>query len=246
MIYGIDTSFDTVDLAKAQRLRAAGIQVAWQCLYTGRDQPSPRVINLRSYQQAGLFTMGYISLPTSAGVGAGRRAFDMGRAGVPDDLWQGLFRVVTDVELPGIQPVAIRELVEATASAGKLRTIYTSLHAWADFLGNDMSFGDCDVINAFWDRDVDRDFDTNRYGPWSPEQVIGEQYTGGEVVLGVYADRDVFYVDLGRLLGRQTEDPRIGLLQLRVAVLEGAARGGLNGDGQLLVDTGRLVGGRCS
>jgi len=172
----------------------------------------------------------------------------MGRSGIPEDLWAAMCRVPIDIELPGIKEVAVREAIEAAYTAGKMRTIYTSYNAWANYLGNPASFTDCDLINAFWDGDpTDKDFLNYPYGGWNPDQVIGEQYTGGTNVQGVYADQDVYFITRERLLGQATiavVDAVTGLLTLRIGILEGGMKALLDGNGQALVDIGRLIGGK--
>jgi hypothetical protein len=246
ILRGIDTSFDDVSLEEARRIREAGFEVAWQCLWTGAQQPPPRVTNLRNYMNAGMIVMGYASLPQNATDGV--RHMDAGRAGVPDDIWAALVRVAVDVELTGIMQAAIRQAIDRLVAVGKsLKTIYTSWNVWVNYLGNPTTFTDCDLINAWWDEDEDRDFDHHPYGGWTPEQVIAEQYTGGSDVLGVYADKDVFYVTRERLIGQPATavvEASTGLLQLRIAWLEKGMRTLLDGKVQDLIDLGRFYGGK--
>lgn len=243
ILRGIDTSYDDVTLAEARHVREAGFEVGWQCLWTGGEQPPHRVTNLRNYQQAGMILMGYASLPTNATAGA--HHVEMARAGVPDDLWTAMCRVVTDVELPGITCTAIRQMLEGFAGLGKpLRTIYTSLSKW-QAIGNPLEFGDTDLINASWDSDEDMDFEHHPYGPWTVDKVIAEQYTGGSDVLGVYADKDAFYVSRERLVGKTTEavlEAQIALRDLRIAYLEGVMKIGASGTAQQMAELARYYG----
>ena len=246
ILRGLDTSYDDVSLADARRVREAGFEVAWQCLWTGAEQPPHRVTNLRNYQQAGMILLGYGSLPTNATVGG--RHVEMSRGGVPDDLWAAMCRAVVDVELPGITRTAIRQMLEGFVAFGKpLRTIYTSLDAWKNKLGNPMEFAHCDLINAWWDEDEDRDFDGHRYGPWAPDQVIAEQWSGGKDVLGIYADKDAFYISRERLVGKATEaivEASTGLLQLRIAYLESVMKIGAAGSVQQMAELAKYYGAK--
>ena len=220
VLYAIDTSFDDVTLAEARAVREAGIELALQCLWTGAQQPPHRVTNLRNYQNAGPLIAGYASLPTNASVGYTH--MDNARHGVPDDLWAALVRCAVDVELDGITTYAIREAIARVEQHGKPRTIYTSLSKWRA-IGDPHDFTDCELWNAWWDEDPDRDFDANPYGGWRPDQVLAEQYSGGHQVAGVFADRDVFFVSRAQLLGQPTlaiVNASTGLLHLRIAVLE--------------------------
>ena len=221
VLFAIDTSYDDVTPAKARAVRETGVELAIQCLYDGEKQPAHRVTNLRNYMNAGLLIGAYASLPANASVGYTH--MDIAQAGVPPDLWQALVRCAVDVELDGITTYAIREALTRVGQFGKPRTIYTNLNTWRYKLGDPHDFTDCELWNAWWDEDPDRDFDANPYGGWRPDQVIAEQYSGGHQVAGVYADRDVFFVSRPQLLGQPTAaivDAATGLLLLRIAILE--------------------------
>jgi len=222
VLFAIDTSFDDVTLAEARAVREAGVELAIQCLYDGVKQPTHRVTNLRNYINAGLLIGAYASLPANASIGYTH--MDVAHDGVPPDLWAALVRCAVDVELDGITTTAIRDALSTVAAYGKPHTIYTNENTWRYKLGNPMDFGDCELWNALWDEDpTDRDFDTHRYGPWTPDQVIAEQYSGGHQVAGVYADRDVFFLSRPQLLGQPTAaivDAATGLLHMRIAILE--------------------------
>lgn len=191
-VQGVDASFDILDPIKAANLKAAGRRVFMQCLWDGTQQPAPRVENLRVAVQAGLYPVGYSSLTHS---GTGRYHVEQGRAGVPDDLWNALLLVPSDIELPGILADQIRDSVEATFQMGKRRSIYTSIGHWQGQQQNNNQFGDCLLFNAYWDQNPDIDF--TPYGGWkSLAQVVCEQYTGGEDNQGIFSDRDVFNLAL--------------------------------------------------
>lgn len=243
MLLGIDTSYDSVTLPEARRLREKGIQVALQCLWTGIEQPPPRVTNLRNYIGAGMIVMGYVSLPT--GATGGINHFYSAKSGVPDEIWNKLVRVVADVELPGITTTAIRDLVDTTSFHKKGKTIYTSYSKWRE-IGNPTGFSDCDLMNAFWDNDPDKDFDRFPYGDFRSEKVISEQYTGGQDVFGVYADRNVWYTTREALLGTEGSaavDAQTGLLRLKIAWLEQSIKALHEGDAKALKRVAEFYGG---
>ena len=191
-LYGIDTSFDQITDSEAQLLRQAGVRVAAQCLWTGGQQPAPRVTNLRTYKNAGIAIAGYISLTAT---GQGSWHAQQGRNGVPDDLWADLKHVFIDIELQGIQAGNVRQAVNFVQGLGKPKSIYTSWNAWKNYMGDPTTFTDCLLWNAFWDNDEDIDFASAPFGGWTVDKVICEQWSGGTNVQGVYADRNQFRAD---------------------------------------------------
>jgi hypothetical protein len=243
VLYAIDTSYDDVTYDKARAVREAGVELALQCLYDGVKQPAHRVTNLRNYANAGLLIAGYASLPTNASVGCTH--MDVAHDGVPPDLWAALVRCAVDVELDGITTYAVRQAVARLAQHGKTGLIYTNLNTWVHKLGDPHDFTDCQLWNAWWDEDPDRDFDAHPYGGWRPNQVIAEQYSGGHQVAGVYADRDVFYLTRAQLLGQPTAaivDAATGLLTLRIAILERGIDATRAGDPRALRQLADFIG----
>jgi len=192
-VKGIDVSYGRLTVDTCQRLWDDGVRVVWQCLWTGAEQPSVRVENLRMAHEFGFIICGYISV---AGHHDGGWHVQHGRAGVPGDLWDALRLVVVDVELVGIPNSIIHEAVELLFAYGKRRAIYTSFHAWVELQGDPWDFTNCLLCNALWDDDEDFDFPSLSYGNWKPEQVVCEQYAGGADVFGVNADRDMWDEDL--------------------------------------------------
>jgi len=190
-IFGVDSSFDELTPADAQRLKAAGVQVYAQCLWTGREQPAPRVVSLRNALLAGIPKLiGYISVAPGH---SGDWHVNQGRAGVPDDIWNALVKVPVDVELDGLTTQIVRQAVDRVAALGKPKDIYTNYRTWVEVLGNPTTFTDCGLWNAIWDANPDFDFPTLRFGGWRDEQVWGEQWSGGtNVVAGQFADRNQF------------------------------------------------------
>jgi len=194
MLKAVDGSYTTLGVDDAQKLRASGIEAWGQCLWTGTEQPDPRVENLRNALIAGMLVFGYISVSHDHD---GPWHVAQGRAGVPDDIWAQLVLVFVDVELPGIPVATVRGAVEALAAVGKRRAIYTSQHAWVDLMGDPTDFTDCLLWNANWDFDPDDvDFVNRPFGGWTVGQLVGEQYTGGVDIGDVYVDQNMFNQDL--------------------------------------------------
>ena len=212
IIPGVDASYDTLDDAEAKRLRAAGVQVWAQCLWTGSDPPAPRVTNLRVALNNGFIIAGYISV---TGSHDGYWHVGRGQAGVPPDIWDALALVFVDVELDGIPNLTVRQAVDDLVHEGKRRAIYTSYNAWVNKQGSPTNFTDCLLWNALWDENPDIDFPGLPYGGWQPHQVVAEQWSGGQNVEGVFVDRDSF---VRELLVPQEEKTMPTLEQLEAAI----------------------------
>lgn len=192
VVAGLDMSYDILMPAKAKALWDAGYRVFAQCLWTGIERPLVRLGNLRAAADQGFILIGYISITTRGGASDVVAARD----GVPDDLWARLSLTPIDVELPGISDDTVRAAVEITVDLGKRRCIYTSYNHWIGRQRNSTAFMDCLLWDASWDGDPAASFLRRSYGGWTPEQVVGKQYTGGEYVSNVFADKDVFDLDL--------------------------------------------------
>ncbi len=214
----VDASFDQLTLAEAQCLKDKSWPVYWQCLWTGSEQPGPRVISLRTAQQTGLLLGGYISL-TSAHTGAWHVA--SGRAGVPDDLWGAMDFVAIDIELRGITIPNILQAIDAVEALGKKATLYTSYNAWVNYVipGNSpaVSARGIPLCNALWDKNPDFDFPTLRFGGWTDDQVFMEQWSGGTYVCGQFVDRNTIVnpeLVYGRVFGEPNQPVQEILSQL--------------------------------
>lgn len=193
-VYAVDSSFDKLTPEEVQRLKAAGVELFIQALWTGNRQPAVRVENLRVADDGGLAIAGYISLTSSF---SGEWHMVQGRTGVPNDLWNGMRFVAPDVELPGIRVGEILAAAYWVASqhAGHI-PIYTNYNSWTTkvILRNshrlaDAGFG---LWNAYWDKAPDIDYPSLRFGGWEDDQVVGEQWSGGTYVGGQFVDRNTF------------------------------------------------------
>jgi hypothetical protein len=195
-VYGIDISYQQLDDAKCNLLELAGVRSCGQCVWTGAEQPAPRVTNLRLLKdrlQTGrgkIMPYAYASI-TSSRTGIAHMA--SARAGFPDDLFAFMPKWVVDVELPGITILQVRQAVDQVAAWGKPRDVYTSYNAWVNYLGNPMTFQDTGLWNAYWDGDPDFDYPSRPFGRW--REVWAEQWSGGTNVQGVFADRDQVRAD---------------------------------------------------
>lgn len=230
----VDASFDELTLSEAECLKAQSWPVYWQCLWTGVEQPPACNLSLRTAEQAGLLLAGYISLTNCW---AGIWHVDMGRLGVPDDLWDKLDFVAVDVELPGIRLHEILQAINELEALGKKVTLYTSYNAWMNYVipGNSDAVArrGIPLCNALWDKNPDFDFPTLRYGGWRDEQVFMEQWSSGTHVCGQFVDRNTIVHP--RLIYSQEEEDDVTpqelleqLLTLNVPIWGGEGQVTLN------------------
>lgn len=191
-VYGVDSSFDELTPAEAHRLKVNGIEVYAQCLWTGREQPGPRVTSLRNALTAGIPKLiGYISVSNNGQGGAWH--INQGRAGVPDDIWNALVKVPVDVELAGLTlQTHVVPALDRVVWLGKPRDIYTNWDTWVNVLGNPLRPAGVGLWNAFWDDEEDVDYPSLRFGGWQDAEVWGEQWSGGMHIQGQFADRNQF------------------------------------------------------
>ena len=204
-IPGVDSSFDELTLEEAQRLRDAGVKVFAQCLWTGNQQPPPRIISLRNAQQVDMILIGNISVSPSRN---GIEHVDAARAGIPDDLWEALAKTPIDVELPNLQYVNhVVAAWERSLQLGKPRDTYTSFNAWVNLLQNPIRPPGVGLWNALWDLHPDFDFPTLRYGGWQDNEVWGEQWSGGTLIEGQFADRNQFLLEALAQIPLSIESP---------------------------------------
>ena len=191
--FGVDASFTNATLNRLLLLKGRSVDLFVQCLWTGAQQPSVRVTNLRNAISAGLPVAGYISLNAQ---NDGRWHMESGRAGIPDDIWDQLKFIAVDVELPGIQLQNVVSAVGWAISKNKQPIIYTSYNAWRNYVapGNSSQLAQANIPlwNAYWDDHPDVDFPSLQYGGWRPDQVWIEQWSGGTDLEGLYVDRNTF------------------------------------------------------
>lgn len=186
---GVDASYDLLTPEIAQALKASGIQVFAQCLWTGVEQPANRGVNLRNALEAGLAIIGYISIAPGQ---TGAWHVVSGRAGLADDLWAALIKVPIDVELAGLTFVDVQSALRRVALLGKPQDIYCNYNTWVNVLGNPLRPYATGLWNALWNNDPANDFKSLPYGGWQESEVWGEQYTGASAIEGLNADSDIF------------------------------------------------------
>ena len=197
MAFAVDASYTRATEEHLEALKVRGVELFIQCLWTGAEQPDPRISNLRCALNVGLPVAGYGSfLESATSNDHGRRHMEWVRSGVPDDIWRALKFVAVDIELPSIGISAIAGAVNWLREDGKLPIIYTSYNAWVNLVkpSNSPVLSNMGVPlwNAYWDQDPDIDFPKLRYGGWRDDQVWIEQWSGGVDMELLHVDRNTF------------------------------------------------------
>lgn len=195
MLRAVDSSFDELTDQEARCLKNNGWPLFIQCLLalprTGPEQPAKRVVSLRNALEHGMPTAGYIVV---GGSRPGPEYINLGRAGVPDDIWRALKFVAVDVETPGVRVDNIIAAVNRVKELGKLPLIYTNANTWLNYISpaNDTQLAQAGVLlwNAYWDDDPDIDFARLPFGGWRVDQVALEQWSGGTYICGQFVDRN--------------------------------------------------------
>jgi hypothetical protein len=196
---GLDLSFSDALEAWWRRRYAAGFRVAVQDLWTGGStsegfrEIAPR--NLRRARAAGFIVCGYTNVaPWNTGDVAFEKAVEFA-AGE----WQHLFGVFVDVEIKArdgrsIREADIRRCLGRIDAAGKKTAIYSAQWFWVGHLSNPQWgwLKQYKIWNAYYDGDPDIDFARAPWGPWTGEDVIGEQYRGSTDIEGVSVDLNEF------------------------------------------------------
>lgn len=190
-VFGVDASFDELSYAEAVALKNVGVKVFAQCLWTGNRQPPTRIINLRNAMQAGIPRLvGYISVSTGM---AGNAHVDAGHEGVPQDIWDALFKVPIDVELPDLNYTThVLTAWSRIVHWRKPEDAYTNYNTWVNVLGNPTRPQGVGLWNAYWDEHPDFDFPALPFGGWNPLEVWGEQWSGDFNHGGFEVDRNQF------------------------------------------------------
>ena len=193
----VDASFDPLTRTEAECLQTAGTPLYVQCLRTDAVIPAARIPSLCNAINAGLPVAGYITLNKFH---AGSFHIREGRAGVPDDIWKKLLFVAVDVELRGITIDQITDAVNEVEKLGQRAIIYTNKNSWLNYVipSNSITLAKRGILlwNALWDLHPDIDFPRLPFGGWSPDQVIGEQWSGGTMVCKQFVDRNTFVKEL--------------------------------------------------
>lgn len=204
----VDASYDTLHADEIGCFMRNDIELFVQCLWTGAEQPSPRVANLRVADQMGIMTAGYISLTRR---GSGQEHVDRGRAGVPDELWRAMKFVAVDIELDGIRIEEIVRACNRVVTLGQQPILYTNYNSWMNKVipSNPTDIADSGILlwNAYWDGDPDIDFPRLPFGGWRADEVVIEQWSGGTNVCGAFVDRNTVVRHLfERLAGTPGEE----------------------------------------
>lgn len=201
--FAVDASYSVANAQRIQYLKDQKVELFIQCLWTGIEQPDPRVENLRMAHRMGLPVAGYISLNVDF---TGPYHMFNGRVGVPDDLWDAMQFIAVDVELPGIRVTQVEQAAEWVILQGKQPIIYTSWNAWNNLTrpsnSSRLSAMGIPLWNAYWDGDPDIDFPSLRYGGWKDEDVWIEQWSGG-VDMELFVDRNTFVEE--KVFGEEEE-----------------------------------------
>ena len=199
-VRGLDVSFSRVTLSWAKACHAAGLRVAFQCLWTGGLSGNDGIKavaenNLRVFREAGFVTGGYVNATPPDWWRLVKQMFHIRENAGTE--WNALQHVATDLEIPGLTFERARDLADAIAAEGKRTEIAYSAKWFAD--ANAPIFVDprwrqrfpC-LWNAFYDSDPDVDFGRAPYGRWIVVDLVGEQYQGTTVLDGVQVDLNVF------------------------------------------------------
>lgn len=191
--WGVDASFDRLTPQRAHQLKAAGVEIYVQCLWTGNQRPTTVVPNLINAQDAGLVIAGYISVSSSR---SGADHMEAARAGVPDDLWESMTRIALDMELEGLD--YNNHVVGGLARLQELggdNLVYTGIGAWGDFMPGRPKPFESKLWNASWGMDPAGLMLPHPYAGWREGDTVGLQYGKGapmEEADNFVADRDTF------------------------------------------------------
>lgn len=193
-VWGADASFDRLTPQRANQMRASGVEVYVQCLWTGNQRPQVVVPNLINAQDAGLVIAGYASVSSSR---SGAEHMDAARAGIPDDLWAAMTRVALDMELSGLsyEDHVLAGLARLAELGHPDNLIYTGIGAWNDFMpGKPRPIGSA-LWNASWGMPASGPMLPVSYAGWTEGDTVGLQFGNGVAVPefgGFTADRDTF------------------------------------------------------
>lgn len=199
---GLDLSFSDGPAAWWRRRYVEGFRIAVQDLWTGGATSegfravAPR--NLRRARDAGFIVCGYTNVaPWNTGDVAFEKAVEFASGE-----WPHLYAVFVDVEIAAhngqsIREADIRRCLQLIQNAGKKTAIYSAQWFWKGHLGNPtwVWLKQYKIWNAFYDGDPDVDFSSAPWGPWTSDDVMGEQYQGSTDIEGVSVDLNEFRED---------------------------------------------------
>lgn len=187
-VFGIDAAFSRIPRVAFEEMARwpMPVVVFMQNLWTGGYANNAALqavaeANLRDAEDSGLAVAGYANaspwfppsqclLETVHNAGA---------------VWPRLVVVAEDVEIKDEQgnvltEAQVRDFGDLLVQAGKKAPVYTARWYWRDLLGDPQwSWVKARGLhNAWYDSDQDIDFPANPYGPWAPEDLVGEQHQG--------------------------------------------------------------------
>jgi len=205
---GLDASFTggaVVPVDWFRRRYAEGFRIYSQCLWTGgyAGNDGIRAVapgNLRNALDGGMRITGYANASPPTWWPTDRCMREIrANAGA---MWPELQVVKVDVEIPLTTFERTSELSDALLAEGKnqrIEVLYTARWFWVGHMGNakDLRWRRWKVWNAYYDFNPDVDFGSAPYGPWTIDDLIGEQYQGTTRLDSVDVDLNVF--DLEKL-----------------------------------------------
>lgn len=163
-----------------------GVGLVFQTLWTGISSPWSACTSIQAARDAGLATVGYISLSNAY---YGRYNVDYGYEVCPQ-FWQDFLFVAIDIELYLFNPIdQIQQAIDRVRELGQLPVIYTSWGTWNQYAAGSYDFANIPLWNALWDYDPDVDFPRWPFGGF--QVVVCEQYQNDYDWGGVRVDLNV-------------------------------------------------------
>jgi hypothetical protein len=102
--------------------------------------------------------------------------------------------IALDAEVESTTPELLKKAAYIVRLLGKEPIIYTARWFWEDTIGNPQEACDLPLWNALYDYRPDFNFDEYPYGCWTPDQVVGEQYSNESRFKGMEMDHNAFKV----------------------------------------------------
>lgn len=201
---GLDVAFSRVSRDWCRRRRAEGYCIFVQDLWTGGYANNERLrmvaaSNLADAQAEDIIIAGYVNASPwfDAGISVEQAKLNAG------SMWDALDVVACDVEITELlaTEAQIKDTCDLLGRAGKRTPIYTACWFWNTHLGNPSWpwLREHKIWAAYWDRDPDIDWDQWRFGPWTIDDLCGQQYQGTTAIQsdGISVDVDLNVFDLG-------------------------------------------------